>query len=544
LLAACPNDSHGSADLDHIKVTSLPHLTTYTYSSNATFNSVGLEVTAFYTDGSREPVADYSLSWGDTDHTPFGDGTFPQAFAGSVETVVVTWNGKSDHFSITVNNANHTDIVATPSVTPSTGSYAFPLSVTLSTTTAGATIYYTTDGTDPSTTHNNGTPITTSGPVQLDGPATLKAVALKAGSNPSSQLVAHYLISTVKLPGMLPSTVEDQLFPLAVTLIPNTPGSDIYYTIDGSTPTKSSPQYSGAFTLSEPKTLKFKAFKDGMDPSGPAEVVFTAFTATESDLTGLSTRLAAAQAGAAASGTGISGPITLPVNMELSLENWMHLLEAIDGGSKYVALDLSACTASAALSGGGLSSNGTFDGIATLDTGKNKIVSLILPDAATTMGSLKLFSALKSVEGANVLSVGGWCSPEDSTLEKVSFPKATQIHDGAFWNCTGLKELYLPSVTQINWYFLGAQAGDSNGLTITLGATAPTLGTAIFSSTETPKAVTIRIPSNATGYGTAPTDTTTSNWANGFRGGGWNGSSMGSGTVVGNVTLTFETYPE
>lgn len=80
--------------------------------------------------------------------------------------------------------------VAAPTATPSAGAVSAGTRVTLSTTTAGAAIYYTTDGTDPSAT--NGT--TYSGPIEITGPVTLKAVAVKDGQGSSGVLTAQYAV--------------------------------------------------------------------------------------------------------------------------------------------------------------------------------------------------------------------------------------------------------------------------------------------------------------------------------------------------------------
>lgn len=60
---------------------------------------------------------------------------------------------------------------------PLPGAFASPPTVTLATTTSGATIYYTTDGSTPTT---SSTPYTA--PVVLTGAATLKAIAVMSGS--------------------------------------------------------------------------------------------------------------------------------------------------------------------------------------------------------------------------------------------------------------------------------------------------------------------------------------------------------------------------
>jgi len=53
-----------------------------------------------------------------------------------------------------------------------------------------------------------------------------------------------------------------------------TEGASIRYTLDGSDPDGTSPLYAGAFNLSATATVKARAFKDGMLPSGLAEASF------------------------------------------------------------------------------------------------------------------------------------------------------------------------------------------------------------------------------------------------------------------------------
>jgi len=78
-------------------------------------------------------------------------------------------------------------VVSTPTADVPAGTYKTAQSVTLSTTTNGASIYYTTDGSTPGRT--NGTLYT--GPVTIDEPATLKAIAFKNGLLSSVFSVAY-----------------------------------------------------------------------------------------------------------------------------------------------------------------------------------------------------------------------------------------------------------------------------------------------------------------------------------------------------------------
>jgi len=80
--------------------------------------------------------------------------------------------------------------VATPTFNPPTGTYGSGQSVTISTTTAGATIRYTTDGSTPSSTV--GTVYVS--PVAVSSSLTLKAIAYEAGMTDSLVATAAYTI--------------------------------------------------------------------------------------------------------------------------------------------------------------------------------------------------------------------------------------------------------------------------------------------------------------------------------------------------------------
>ena len=77
--------------------------------------------------------------------------------------------------------------VATPVISPNGGNYSGPVSVTMQTTTAGALIYYTTDGSTPTQSST-----LYSGTMNLTNSATVKAKAFKSGSNASAEASASF----------------------------------------------------------------------------------------------------------------------------------------------------------------------------------------------------------------------------------------------------------------------------------------------------------------------------------------------------------------
>ena len=88
---------------------------------------------------------------------------------------------------------NLVPIVATPSFSPAGGSYSVPTNVTITCATDGAAIFYTTNGSTPTTLDNY---IYNGGSVALASVVTLKARAFKAGYTDSAVASATYLINS------------------------------------------------------------------------------------------------------------------------------------------------------------------------------------------------------------------------------------------------------------------------------------------------------------------------------------------------------------
>jgi len=81
--------------------------------------------------------------------------------------------------------------VATPTFSPGGGTYSTAQNVSIMTTTGGASIRYTADGSTPTST----TGTSYSGPVAVASTTTLKAIAYASGSNDSSVASATYTIT-------------------------------------------------------------------------------------------------------------------------------------------------------------------------------------------------------------------------------------------------------------------------------------------------------------------------------------------------------------
>ncbi|MGA3161654.1 MAG: FG-GAP-like repeat-containing protein [Terracidiphilus sp.] len=167
-------------------------------------------------------------------------------------------------------NAVSTTPAATPTFNPPGGTYTSAQPVTISDTTPGAKIYYTTNNTTPTTSSN-----IYSGPITVLSPVTIEAIAVASGYPNSNVAKAFY---NVNIPvAATPSlSLASGIYAAGqtVTISDTTPGVTIYYTTDGSMPTTSSAVYSGSITVSTPEVLKAIAVASGYTNSAVAAATY------------------------------------------------------------------------------------------------------------------------------------------------------------------------------------------------------------------------------------------------------------------------------
>ena len=166
--------------------------------------------------------------------------------------------------------------VATPTFNPAAGTYTTPKSVTISDTTAGATIYYTTDGSTPTTN----SPVYTS-PITVSANETLQAIATAPGNLQSAVGSANYVISlpTVATPTFTPAA-GTYSSAQSVTISVSSPGATIHYTTDGSTPTANSPLYEAPIAVTSSMTLQAVATAEDYVPSALGTAAYTISSAS------------------------------------------------------------------------------------------------------------------------------------------------------------------------------------------------------------------------------------------------------------------------
>ncbi|MGA3007688.1 MAG: chitobiase/beta-hexosaminidase C-terminal domain-containing protein [Opitutaceae bacterium] len=171
-------------------------------------------------------------------------------------------------------NGNGNPTVATPAFSPAGGTYTSPQSVSISDSTSGATLYYTTNGTTPTTSST-----VYSGPISVSSTVTIEAMGAASGDTNSNVASATYTISAppptqVATPAFSPA-VGTYTSAVTVTISDSTSGATLYYTTNGTTPTTSSTVYSGPISVSSTTTIEAIGAKSGDTNSNVASATYT-----------------------------------------------------------------------------------------------------------------------------------------------------------------------------------------------------------------------------------------------------------------------------
>jgi len=222
---------------------------------------------------------------------------------------------------------------AAPTFSPAAGTYTGPQTVTISDSTAGATIYYTTDGTTPTTSST-----VYSGPIMVSATETVEAMAVSTvsaasvkasvkanaaatGGTSSPIAAAAYTIDSVLPMPTFNIAAGTYTAAQTISISDATAGTTIYYTTNGTTPTTSSTKYSGAITVSATETLEAIAVASGHTNSAAASATYTINTTTTANPTGGTTYINNPNGGFSATAFHLNGGATVTSGKVVQLTN-------------------------------------------------------------------------------------------------------------------------------------------------------------------------------------------------------------------------------
>ncbi len=160
-----------------------------------------------------------------------------------------------------------------PSFSVPAGSYGTAQTVTITDGTPGAAIYYTTNGSAPTTAST-----LYSGAIKVSASETLQAIAVAANYNNSAVASAAYTIMTPAAMPVFSVAPGTYAATQTVSISDATAGSSIYFTTNGSTPTASSSLYVGPITVSATETLQAVAVASNYNNSSVASAAYTIMT--------------------------------------------------------------------------------------------------------------------------------------------------------------------------------------------------------------------------------------------------------------------------
>jgi len=150
------------------------------------------------------------------------------------------------------------------------GTYSTAQAVNIYDITPSATIYYTTDGTTPTTASAVYT-----GPIIVTATQTIRALAAASGLTSSAPISSAYTIGKGVATPTFSLAPGSYTSAQSVAITDLTPGATIYYTTNGTAPTTSSTKYIGPISVSVTETLEAIAVATSYTNSAVATAAYT-----------------------------------------------------------------------------------------------------------------------------------------------------------------------------------------------------------------------------------------------------------------------------
>ena len=241
---------------------------TYTTAQTVSISDSSSGATIYYTTNGTTPT---------TSSTKYTGTAISVSTTETLEAIAVATgytNSAVATAAYTISAAN--SVLPTPTLSLATGNYATAQTLTITDAASGATIYYTTNDTLPTTSSPKYT-----GPITISSSEAVAAVAFAPGYTNSATASGVYLINNVlPTPTILPAggtyntsqtvTIREWL------------NTDVYYTTNGTTPTTSSTRYTGPFTVNSTETIKAIVIASGYTNSAVATAAYTIQATTPS----------------------------------------------------------------------------------------------------------------------------------------------------------------------------------------------------------------------------------------------------------------------
>ena len=214
------------------------------------------------------------------------DLAFSPSFAGLRKIMVGPNSLGSFPFGLYTVNTN--SITATPAISPASGTISASQTISITDSTPNAAIYYTTDGSGPTTASQKySVPFVIPQPV-----TTVRALAVAPGYSQSLVAASTFSFPAAPAPTITPAG-GTFTSPQTVTLTDSAGGVSFYYTMDGSTPTTSSTLYTAPFTVSASGWVQAIAAGGSYGPSPVASAFFAIQYPTTTSLTASAKTVAA-----------------------------------------------------------------------------------------------------------------------------------------------------------------------------------------------------------------------------------------------------------
>jgi Bacterial Ig-like domain (group 3)/Legume lectin domain/Chitobiase/beta-hexosaminidase C-terminal domain len=290
-------------------------------SSNGTANGI---VWAVESDGynSNSPAILRAYDATDVGNLLYASNLTGDTLGAAVKFVVpVVINGKVyvgtqrevDVFGLTNGEAR----AAAPVFNPASGSYGPGLQVTLTSATSGASIFYTTDGSSPSTASTLYT-----GAIPVNTTTTINAIAVENGFLESTISTATFTISSETAVPQATPAAGTYTTKQSIALADTTANATIYYTTNGTTPTVNSTKYNPASPIQVASTTTIKAIASAPNLNN-SPVLTAVYTINPSATSSINF------------GSGFSNPAGLQFNGSTDLDD--SRLQLTNGGTNEAA---------------------------------------------------------------------------------------------------------------------------------------------------------------------------------------------------------------